>query len=196
MSFERAQDSRPFEWDASLPSIDRRTLDELFSVTYEELRRLASAIRRSDPAATLNPTGLVNEAWLKLARAPAFHSASQLHFKRIAARAMRQILIEAARRRRATKRGGADDACQVVFDDSIDHVAATGRELLALDVALEDLARVHPRQAVLVESRYFGGLDVGETASLLGVSEATVVRDWRAAKAWLAAQIASTRDNF
>src|SRR5205807_749746 len=126
---------------------------------------------------------------------PVFRSASQLHFKRIAARAMRQILIEATRRRRSAKRGGAD-ACPVVFDESVDQVASTGRELLALDAALDDLARLHPRQALLVESRYFGGLDVAETAQLLEVSEATVLRDWRAARAWLAAQIATTRVDF
>jgi RNA polymerase sigma factor (TIGR02999 family) len=184
----------PFEWDAPLPLVDRRALDDLFSVTYEELRRLASRVRRSEPGASLSPTGLVNEAWLKLANAPGFRSASQLHFKRIAARAMRQILIEATRRRRAAKRGG-DDPC-VVFDESAHQMPATGRELLALDAALDALARVNPRQALLVESRYFGGLDVAETAKLLAISESTALRDWRAAKAWLAAQISSTRDTF
>src|SRR5215813_14449321 len=84
----------------------RQELDHLFSVTYEELRRLASSVRRGDPSATLSPTTLVNEAWLKLANSPRFRSTSRLHFKRIAARAMRQVLIEAARRRKAHKRGG------------------------------------------------------------------------------------------
>ena len=91
----------------------RRELDDLFSVTYEELRRLASTVRRlastvrrGDPSATLSPTALVNEAWLKLAASPRFAATSRLHFKRIAARAMRQVLIEAARRRNAQKRGG------------------------------------------------------------------------------------------
>jgi RNA polymerase sigma factor (TIGR02999 family) len=196
MPARRPTVSRPFEWDVPLPIVDRRALDDLFSVTYEELRRLASSVRRSAPGASLSPTGLVNEAWLRLANSPVFRSASQLHFKRIAARAMRQILIEAARRRRSAKRGGGDDVCLVDFDDSVDQVASTGRELLALDAALDDLARLRPRQALLVESRYFGGLDVAETAQLLDVSEATVLRDWRAAKAWLAAQIASTRANF
>src|SRR3954464_11308397 len=82
----------------------RRALDELFSLTYEELRRLASAVRRGDPSATLSPTVLVNEAWLKMANSPAIGAASPLHFKRIAARAMRQLLVEAARRRGAEKR--------------------------------------------------------------------------------------------
>jgi RNA polymerase sigma factor (TIGR02999 family) len=189
MAVRRAPVPHSFEWDPAVAVVDRQALDSLFSATYEELRRLASSVRRSDRAASLSPTALVNEAWLKLANAPEFQSASRLHFKRIAARAMRQILIEAARRRRAAKRGG-DDACLVTFDESVDQIASTGRELLALNTALDDLARIHPRQALLVESRYFGGLDVAETAALLDVSEATVLRDWRAAKAWLAAQIA------
>ena len=189
MSVRRTPVSRSFEWDLPILVVDRQTLDDLFSVTYEELRRLASSVRRSDRGASLSPTALVNEAWLKLANAPEFRSASRLHFKRIAARAMRQILIEAARRRRAAKRGG-DDVWVATFDDTVDQVASTGRELLALDAALDDLARIHPRQALLVESRYFGGFDVAETAALLNISEATVLRDWRAAKAWLATEIA------
>jgi RNA polymerase sigma-70 factor, ECF subfamily len=191
MSVRRAPVSRSFEWDVPVPFVDRQALDDLFSVTYEELRRLASSVRRGDRNATLSPTALVNEAWLKLANAPAFQSASRLHFKRIAARAMRQILIEAARRRRASKRGG-DDFSLVTYDDTVEQGASTGRELLALDAALDDLAHVNPRQALLVESRYFGGFDVAETAELLDVSEATVLRDWRAARAWLASEIART----
>jgi RNA polymerase sigma factor (TIGR02999 family) len=95
---------------------ERRTLDTLFNAAYEELRRLASAVKRSDANATLSPTTLVNEAWLKLASAPEFASQSHLHFKRIAAQAMRQILIDAARRRSAQKRGG-QEAIFVAFGD-------------------------------------------------------------------------------
>ncbi len=167
---------------------ERRALDELFSVTYEELRRLASSVRRDDPSATLSPTTLVNEAWLKLANSPGFETTSRLHFKRIAARAMRQVLIEAARRRSAHKRGGGW-AVAVTFDDSLDATASCGDDMLALNTALEELARMNPRQAMMVESRFFGGLDVTETAELLGVSEATILRDWRAAKAWLAHEL-------
>jgi RNA polymerase sigma factor (TIGR02999 family) len=169
---------------------DRRALDDLFSLTYEELRRLATSVRRDDPGATLSPTALVNEAWLKLADSPGIASTSRLHFKRIAARAMRQVLIEAARRRNAGKRGGGD-AAFVTFDDSFG--AATGAdELLALNEALDELARINPRQALMVESRFFGGLDIPETAQLLEISEATVLRDWRAAKAWLARELRRT----
>src|SRR4051794_31527028 len=192
MAVRHAPASRSFEWDIPHELIDRQALDDLFTVTYEELRRLASSVRRDDRDTTLSPTALVNEAWLKLADAPVFRSASRLHFKRIAARAMRQILIEAARRRYASKRGGLE-ARFVTFDESVEPAVSTARELLALDDALDDLARIHPRQALLVETRYFGGLDVPQTAALLEVSEATVLRDWRAAEAWLAAEITRTR---
>jgi RNA polymerase sigma factor (TIGR02999 family) len=176
--------------DPGQPVVPRKELDELFSHAYEELRRLASSVRRYDPSATLSPTALVNEAWIKLARSPDVGAESRLHFKRIAARAMRQLLVEAARRRNADKRGG-EEAVYVTFDEALTHRAACGKELIALDAALEELARANPRQAVMVESRFFGGLDLAETAALLGVSEATVLRDWRAAKAWLARALRS-----
>jgi RNA polymerase sigma factor (TIGR02999 family) len=165
---------------------DRRAIDDLFSLTYEELRRLASSVKRGDPSATLNPTALVNEAWLKLANSPGLASASRLHFKRIAARAMRQLLVQAARRRNADKRGGGEAGHMVTFDESLPSNANSGKEVLALDSALRELARLQPRQALMVETRFFGGCDIPETAALLGVSEATVLRDWRAVKAWLA----------
>lgn len=171
---------------ASSSRRERQALDDLFSLTYEELRRLASSVRRGDPSVTLNPTALVNEAWLKLANSPGIASAPRLHFKRIAARAMRQLLVEAARRRHSHKRGGDDDISVITFDESLMQPANCGKELLALDAALQELARFQPRQAMMVECRFFGGLDIAETASLLGVSEATILRDWRAAKAWLA----------
>jgi RNA polymerase sigma factor (TIGR02999 family) len=171
--------------------LDRRAVDELFSLTYEELRRLAASVRRSDASATLSPTALVNEAWLKLASSPPVGALSRLHFKRIAARAMRQVLVEAARRRQSHKRG--DGLAPVVFDEDVDHSAAGAQELLALDAALADLSRLDPRQATMVESRFFGGLDASETAQLLRVSEATILRDWRAAKAWLAHELRRRR---
>lgn len=169
-------------------SEDRQSLDELFSAAYGELRRLAASVRRGDPGATLNPTALVNEAWIKLAANPKAALTTPLHFKRIAARAMRQVLVEAARRRYARKRGGRGSIF-VTFDDSLGDTAGWARDLLGLDAALEDLARLHPRQAMMVEARFFGGLDVAEIASLHGISEATVLRDWRAARAWLAHEL-------
>jgi len=171
---------------AAAQEIPGGSVNDLFSMTYEELRRLASSVKRGDPSATLNPTALVNEAWLKLANSPGLASASRLHFKRIAARAMRQLLVEAARRRNADKRGGSDALQRVTFDESLPQSTNSGKELIALDLALQELARFEPRQAMMIESRFFGGCDVSETAALLGVSEATILRDWRAAKAWLA----------
>jgi RNA polymerase sigma factor (TIGR02999 family) len=171
---------------------DRRALDDLFSAAYEELRRLASAVRRDDRGTTRSATTLVNEAWVKLASAPNFHAVSFLHFKRIAARAMRQVLIEAARRRNAQKRGGGG-ALFVTLDESVVGAVAGSDGLLALDEALADLARVSPRQAEMVECRFFGGLEVPEISALLDISEATVLRDWRAAKAWLAAELRRAR---
>jgi RNA polymerase sigma factor (TIGR02999 family) len=162
---------------------ERQALDQVFSLAYEELRRLASSIKRGDPSNTLSPTALVNEAWLKLANSPDVASTSPLHFKRIAARAMRQLLVEAARRRSAHKRGG--EAIFVSFDDSLDGATMLQENLVALDTALTELSRLEPRQALIVESRFFGGLEVSEISSLIGVSEATILRDWRAAKAWL-----------
>jgi RNA polymerase sigma factor (TIGR02999 family) len=172
---------------AADPGAERGALDQLFSLAYEELRRLAASVRRNDVGATISPTTLVNEAWLKLAASPAVADTSPLHFRRIAARAMRQVLVDVARKRGADKRGGPN-AISVTFDEGT-HVPTGGEELLALDAALDDLARLNPRQALMVESRFFGGLDVPETAALLGVSEATVLRDWRAARAWLAVEL-------
>jgi RNA polymerase sigma factor (TIGR02999 family) len=164
---------------------ERQALDQLFSLAYEELRRLASSVKRGDPSSTLSATALVNEAWLKLAKQPGIAAASRLHFKRIAARAMRQLLVEAARRRNAHKRGGDGEVIFVSFDDSLDGAVTPQENMVALDTALTELARLEPRQALIVESRFFGGLEVSEISSLLGVSEATILRDWRAAKAWL-----------
>ncbi len=145
---------------------------------------MASSVKRSDPGATLSPTTLVNEAWLKLRASPELAELGPLHFKRIAARAMRQVLVEAARRKKAAKRGGGA-AVLVTLDEESAATPATEETILRLDAALRELARLNPRQAAMVESRFFGGLDVAETATLLGVSEATVLRDWRAARAWL-----------
>lgn len=162
---------------------DPPTLDEVFSLAYEELRRLASGVRRSRADASISPTALVHEAWVKLSGNPTVAGASPTHFRRIAARAMRQVLVDAARRRRAEKRGGG--AVLVTFDDDVGRPASTADDLLALHDALEELAIGAPRQAAVVELRFFGGFEVTEVAGLLAVSEATVMRDWRAARAWL-----------
>jgi len=170
----------------------RQVLDQLFTVTYEELRRLAATVKRGDPNITLSPTALVNEAFLKLAKSCRVPLESPLHFKRIAARAMRQLLVEAARRRHAHKRGG-EEAIFVTFDEALDNRGLAGEDdLLALDAALVELGNLEPRQAAIVESRFFGGLEVTEISQLMGVSEATILRDWRAAKAWLGHRLRQT----
>jgi RNA polymerase sigma factor (sigma-70 family) len=186
----------------------RRELDAVFSLVYEELRRLASFVRRNDAAATINSTALVHEAWMKLKDSPHLAAKEASHFKSIAAKAMRQVLVDEARRRGARKRGGSGEAIVVALGDSNEEnlpsgggfagaasgansmgLVSCGTELLELDATLEELARLNPRQARIVESRFFGGLNVAETATVLGVSESSVERDWRAAKAWLAARI-------
>ena len=169
---------------------DGAGLDELFSLTYEELRRLAARVRGDDGRATLNPTALVNEAWIKLSSSPPGGTLTRLHFVRLAARAMRQVLVEAARRRNAQKRGGG--LAPITFDEELQQAEAGAEDLLALDDALGELARMSPRQAALVEARFFGGLEVRECAALLEVSEATALRDWRVARAWLASRLRAT----
>jgi RNA polymerase sigma factor (TIGR02999 family) len=163
------------------------SLDDLFSTTYEELRRLAATVARGDGSETLRPTALVNEAYVKLSASLAVQPQSQLHFKRLAARAMRQVLVEAARRRHALKRGG--DRVFVTLDDERTGFEVHPEEVIALDAALDRLGRLDPRQALVVECRFFGGYDLAETAALLEVSEATVVRKWRSARAWLAREL-------
>ncbi|MGB8534806.1 MAG: ECF-type sigma factor [Acidobacteriaceae bacterium] len=172
---------------------ETRPLDEVFSLVYEELRRLASFIRRNEPGSTLNSTALVHEAWMKLKDSPHLAATSAPHFKAIAAKAMRQVLVDVARRKNSQKRGGAGEVVFVTLDESAEPAAPTPieAELLALDSALQRLAELNARQAQIVECRFFGGLNVAETASLLDVSESVIERDWRAAKAWLAGTIRS-----
>ena len=172
-------------------AVERPELDQLFSATYDELRQLAFVVRAGDPSDTLSPTALVNEAYVKLADTLRIRPASRLHFKRIAARAMRQVLVDAARRRAAEKRGG--DFVMVTLDESLDATVGRSEDLLALDAALDALGKMEPRQALMVECRFFGGFELAETAELLDVSESTILRDWRAARAWLGRELRSPR---
>lgn len=162
-------------------------LDQLFNLAYEDLRKLATAVKRGDRSDTLTPTALVHEAWMRLADSPGLAFESEMHFKRIAARAMRRVLIEAARRREADKRGGW--LVFVAVDEGADAMAERPQEPEALAEALERLERMNERHAHMVELRFFGGLTVAQTAEALGVSEETVHRDWRAVKAWLVLQL-------
>lgn len=167
---------------------DRQELNALFAATYDELRRLAALVKLRHKSPTLNPTVLVHEAWLKLSGSEALSATSELHFKRIAARAMRQVLLDDARRRKTSKRGGPNGV-MVTMSLAPEPTTVTEDELIALDSSLDKLALMNPRQAAMVESRFFGGLEIAEIAELLGISEATVLRDWRAAKAWLAQEV-------
>jgi RNA polymerase sigma-70 factor, ECF subfamily len=167
----------------------RDSFDEQFSLVYEELRRLAASVLRGEQNGKVTPTTLVHEAWLKLAHSPKIAETSPLHFRRIAARAMRQVLVEAARRRNAMRRGSGQ--MLVTFDEFVPgmNTLSEPRDILALDSALDSLSRISARQAKLVEGRFFGGLEVSELAELLEISEATVAREWRSARAWLAVEI-------
>jgi RNA polymerase sigma factor (TIGR02999 family) len=174
----------PQTTDKDVPQDQKRqVLDDVFSLVYEELRSLASALRRREAGETLSSTALVHEAWLKLKDSPHLAKASLSHFKAIAAKAMRQVLVESARRRNAQKRG----AGEVIAVDAENCASATtfDLELLCLDQALKELSAMNGRQALVIECRFFGGLSVSETAALLDVSESVVERDWRAARAWL-----------
>jgi len=154
--------------------------EQLFPIVHAELRRLAGAyLWRERRGHSLQPTALVNEAFLRLAASTGLDWHSRAHFFAIAARVMRQVLVEHARRRKAAKRHG----CHVTLKDS-DAVAAP-LDLLDLEDALVELAALDARQARVVELRYFGGLDVEETAEVLGVSARTVKRAWQVARAWL-----------
>jgi RNA polymerase sigma factor (TIGR02999 family) len=133
---------------------------------------------------TLQPTALVNEVYLRLVDAAEVQWQDRAHFFAIAAQMMRRILVDAARARGSAKRGGGGR--KVPFDERLAAAPTTDRELLALDEAIQELARNDPRKAKVVELRFFGGLSLQETAEALKVSEDTVGRDWNFAKAWLA----------
>jgi len=156
-------------------------LEELLPLVYRELRKLAASyLRRERQGHTLQPTALVHEAYLRLSGDEELEIKDRAHFFAIAARAMRRILVDHARRHHAAKRVGADD--KVPLDDAPALAVEPDVDLLALNEALDRLAEVSQRQARLVELRYFGGLTNAEAAQVLEVSEATVERDWKVAR--------------
>ena len=168
--------------------MDDPALDQHFGRVYDELRRLAHRVRGGRAGDTLDTTALVHEAYLKLASSAELRLKSRAHFFALAARAMRQIVVDAARRQLADKRGGAK-AVSVTLDESLQQAPLRASQLVALDEALARLDQVDPRRARVVEHRIFSGLTADETAALLGVSRPTVERDWRAARAWLAVEL-------
>jgi len=169
---------------------DAGALDRLLPLVYAELRRVAHRYMRDErPNHPLQTTALVHEAYLRLIDVTRVDWQSRNHFFAVSAQLMRRILVEAARRRNADKRGG--DASHVALDEAFVPAADRGADLLALDEALEHLAALAPRKARVVELRYFAGLSVKETADVLGVSVETVMRDWRMAKLWLQRDLSS-----
>ena len=164
-------------------------VDGLFAEVYASLKALAHTVRGGRGGETLSTTALVHEAFLKLTSTRSVAWNDESHFFAVAARAMRQILVDAARREIALKRGGAREL--ISYDDAAHAAPVKPAELIALDAALERLAAVDPRRAQVVEHRMFAGLTTAETAKLLGISTGTVERDWRTARAWLSTEIAA-----
>ena len=167
---------------------DEEALNRLVPLMYTELRRLAHHRLRREPAnRSLNTTGLVHDAYMKLVDVRQARFRDRSHFLAMASRVMRRLLIDRARARRAAKRGGGVDA--VELDDTLPISDSQADSLAALDDALQRLEAIDPRQGQIVEHRYFGGLSLEETADAVGVSLATVKRELRFAHAWLAVEL-------
>lgn len=168
---------------------DQLVANDLAGLVYEELRRIATvAMRRERPDHTLQPTVLANDAFLRLVDQRDARWQNRAHFFAVAAQAIRRILVDHARARRRMKR---DFGLRVTLDESVAEAPARDLEVLALDAALERLEAVAPRQARIVELRYFGGLEIDETALALGISPATVKRDWTFARAYMLRELQS-----
>ncbi len=175
---------------AALRAGDAGAIDRLFPLVYAELRKTADLLLAHEfEAHTLQPTALVHEVYLKLARGGNPDAGSRAHFLGIAARAMRQILVDHARKRKAAKRGKGE--VFVTLGEHADAAAPDAESMVALDDALERLGALDPRLAKVVELRFFGGLTEDQVAATLGVTTRTVQRDWAKARAWLHAQIAA-----
>lgn len=166
---------------------DREALNQLLPLVYDELRRLARANLSHERANhTLQPTALVHETFLRLIGQKQFDWQDRAHFFGIAARIMREILIDYARARKTQKRGGADGVTMIALDEAVSFQSKPEElDLLELDELLTELARLDERQVRIIEMRFFAGLSVEETAEAMNISPATVKRDWQTAKIWL-----------
>lgn len=163
---------------------DNEAFDQLMPLVYAELRQMARRyMRKQSEGHTLQTTALIHEAYLRLAAQEEKQWAGRAHFFGVAAQAMRHVLVDYARSHQAAKRGG--NALVITLDEVAIVSDERTAELVALDDALQELAKLSPRQCQVVELRYFGGLSVAETAAVLKVSTDTVTRDWNQAKAWL-----------
>ncbi len=166
----------------------REALDDLLPLVYDELRRLASRYLRREPSDhTFEPTALVHEAYLRLVDQRRVRWRNRAHFYGIAAQIMRRILVDHARAHAAEKRGAGWERVPLIEDEM--PAGATHVDVLALDEALRRFAAMDPQQARIVELRYFGGLTIDEVAEVVGISAATVVREWTIAKAWLRSEL-------
>jgi RNA polymerase sigma factor (TIGR02999 family) len=173
---------------------DADALNRLIDVVYPKLQRIAHRhLARRRAGESLESAALANEAYLKLVRAGGIRCENRAHFLALCSQIMRRILVDHARRRGFAKRRG--DALHVALDEALVAAQARGIDVLALDAALAALARIDPRKSCVVEFRYFGGLNIKETAEVLGVSVDTVKRDWRMARAWLLAELAPEQDS-
>ena len=167
---------------------DKEALDKLLPLVYNELHRQAAAyLRRERVGHTLQTTALIHEAYVRLVDQKNVHWQNRAHFFGIAAQLMRRILVDHARTKKRVKRGGS--IIRVSFSEATIKAAAQDVDIVALDEALERLARIDEQQSRIVELRFFSGLTVEDTAEVLGISAATVKRDWSMAKAWLHREI-------
>ena len=164
--------------------------DELLGLVYEPLRAIASRhLHREREGHTLQPTALVNELYLKLVGQRSVAWNDRAHFFAVAAQVMRRILVDHARRKKSDKRGG--DMIPVTIGAALDLAASETFDVVALDVALENLEKIFPQQARVVELRFYAGLTIDETAAVLGVSPATISREWTMARAWLRRELSA-----
>ena len=175
---------------AKVSSGNSAELSAVLPVVYDELRNIAHRYLRNErPGHTLQSTALVHEAYLRLKRQDAGQFANRAHFVAISAQLMRQILVEYGRRRRTAKRDGGE---RLILEDALQLGHDKCMDVVALNDALEELAKLDARQSQIVEMRFFGGLSIEEAADVLGISPATVKREWATARLWLHRQLSRT----
>jgi RNA polymerase sigma factor (TIGR02999 family) len=184
LQLDKAETENTTELLIDLTGGNRTAVDALLPLIYDELRSLAASyLRRERPDHTLQPTALVNEAYLRLIYQTRVNWKNRAHFFGVAAQMIRRILVDYARSHKADKRGAGFQ--KFSLDESFDKAVERNAELIALDEALEELAGFDEQKSRIVELRYFGGLTVEETAEVLGVTPITIKRHWRITKAWL-----------
>ena len=163
---------------------DRDAFDALIPLVYDELRRIAQRYLQAErPEHTLQSTALVNEAYMRMVAQDLPQWQNRAHFFSVAAQIMRQILVDHARNRRASKRGG--NVCKLALDDAAEQPQQRDFDIIALDDALKTLAEMDPQQSRVVELKFFAGLSIEDTSEVLGISPSTVKRDWNTARVWL-----------